>query len=91
MHLPGRLEKRLLGIFTTISEIDRPLARVKENENRRVSDFLESKLFKECFDSLEGLEIHETSTLTAIDFQLQVLSASPTVDAFFRPFHLERR
>ncbi len=73
VHLPGRLEKRLLGIFTTISEIDRPLARVKENENRRVSDFLESKLFKECFDSLEGLEIHETSTLTAIDFQLQVL------------------
>ncbi|NOQ46792.1 MAG: hypothetical protein GQ559_09000, partial [Desulfobulbaceae bacterium] len=35
--LPGRLEKRLLGIFTTISEINRPLAGVKENENRRVA------------------------------------------------------
>ncbi|WP_028582426.1 ARMT1-like domain-containing protein [Desulfogranum japonicum] len=73
VHLPGRLEKRLLGIFTTISEIDRPLARVKESENKRVADFLRSELFKECFDSLEGLEIGENSTLTEIDFQLQIL------------------
>jgi len=40
VQLPGRIEKRLLSIFTTISEIDRPLAMEREQENRRVALFL---------------------------------------------------
>ncbi|PIE57850.1 MAG: hypothetical protein CSA33_06160 [Desulfobulbus propionicus] len=73
IHLPGRLEKRLLGIFTTISEIDRPLAREKEKHNKRAADFLESALFKQCIDSREGLEIHDKSNLADIAFHVQIL------------------
>lgn len=73
VHLPGRLEKRLLGIFTTISEIDRPLSEVKEKENKRVAQFLASDLFERAYESLEGLEIVEETTLFDIDLQLHLL------------------
>ncbi|PID71820.1 MAG: hypothetical protein CSB34_05385 [Desulfobulbus propionicus] len=73
VHLPGRLEKRLLGIFTTISEIDRPLAETKETENKRVARFLTSDVFKQTYESLEGLEIQEETTLFDIDMQLHLL------------------
>ncbi len=73
VHLPGRLEKRLLGIFTTISEIDRPLAEVKELENKRVAAFMDSEIFKAAFGSLEGLEIEKETTLFDIDLQLHLL------------------
>ena len=46
VQLPGRIEKRLLGIFTTISEIDRPLAVERELENKRVAAFLQSENFE---------------------------------------------
>ena len=70
VQLPGRIEKRLLGIFTTISEIDRPLAAEREQENRRVAAFLKSADFERCFNSPEGLEITADTTLTDIDLQL---------------------
>lgn len=73
VHLPGRLEKRLLGIFTTISEIDRPLAEVKELENRRVAAFLESATFQSVFESPEGLKIEQQTTLFDLDLQLHLL------------------
>ncbi len=73
VQLPARVEKRLLGIFTTISEIDRPLAGAKEMENRRVAAFLQSTAFKKAFNSLEGLEIGSETTLTDIDFQSHLL------------------
>ncbi len=73
VHLPGRLEKRLLGIFTTISEIDRPLAAVKERENKRVVEFLDSPEFQATFNSLEGLDIKEGTNLADIDIQLHLL------------------
>ena len=73
VQLPGRIEKRLLGIFTTISEIDRPLAAEREEENRRVAAFLKSADFDRCFNSPEGLEITADTTLTDIDLQLHLL------------------
>ena len=73
VQLPGRIEKRLLGIFTTISEIDRPLAVERERENRRVADFLQSEAFERAFNSPEGLEVTAETTLTDIDLQLHLL------------------
>ncbi len=71
--LPGRLEKRLLAIFTTISEISRPLAECKETENSRAAAFLERSDFQRAFNSLDGLEIHDRTTLDDIDLQLHLL------------------
>jgi hypothetical protein len=73
VQLPGRIEKRLLGIFTTISEIDRPLAVERERENKRVAAFLQSETFEKAYNSPEGLEITEITTLTDIDLQLHLL------------------
>ncbi len=71
--LPERLEKRLLAIFTTISEINRPLATLKENENRRAVAYLESNDFLEAYNSLDGLEIQGSTTLKDIDLQLHLI------------------
>ena len=73
VQLPGRIEKRLLGIFTTISEIDRPLAIERELENKRVAAFLQSENFEKTFNSPEGLVIDTETTLTDIDLQLHLL------------------
>ncbi|MGD9948358.1 MAG: hypothetical protein AB7U29_07745 [Desulfobulbus sp.] len=73
VQLPGRIEKRLLGIFTTISEIDRPLGVEREEENKRVAAFLLSEDFEKAFNSPEGLEIGADTTLTDIDLQLHLL------------------
>ncbi len=73
VQLPGRLEKRMLGIFTTISEIDRPLAAERELENRRAAAFLHSPAFQEAFNSPEGLELKGNFTLTDIDLNLHLL------------------
>jgi len=73
VQLPGRIEKRLLSIFTTISEIDRPLAMEREQENRRVALFLKSDVFERLFNSPEGLEINEQTSLSDLDFQLHLL------------------
>ncbi|NLX18619.1 MAG: hypothetical protein GXY53_04955 [Desulfobulbus sp.] len=73
VQLPGRIEKRLLSIFTTISEIDRPLAMEREQENRRVALFLKSDVFERLFNSPEGLEINEQTSLVDLDFQLHLL------------------
>ncbi|MCK5517729.1 MAG: hypothetical protein KAI39_12695, partial [Desulfobulbaceae bacterium] len=71
--LPSRLEKRLLTIFTTISDISRPLAVSRELENRRAASFLERLDFKEAFSSLIGLEITDKTTLDDIDLQQYLL------------------
>ena len=71
--LPSRLEKRLLAIFTTISEISRPFGGLKETENRRVSAFLERSDFVKAFNSLHGLEINDDTTLDDVDLQQHVL------------------
>jgi len=71
--LPARLEKRLLSIFNTISEISRPLAACKELENRRAAAFLERADFQKAFNSLTGLEINATTTLNDIDLQQHLL------------------
>ncbi len=73
VQLPGRLEKRLLGIFTTISEISRPLAVEKERENRRVANFLESNTFQEVFNSLGGLDLQDHASLEDLDLHLHLL------------------
>jgi len=71
--LPTRLEKRLLGIFTTISEISRPLADVREAENRQAARFLASGEFRDAFIAREGLVIDDNSTLNDIDIQVHLL------------------
>jgi hypothetical protein len=71
--LPSRLEKRLLTIFTTISDIARPLAHCKEQENRKAAAFLERQDFQEAFNSLDGLDISDDTTLDDIDLQVHVL------------------
>ncbi|HEB68063.1 MAG TPA: hypothetical protein ENI88_00435 [Desulfobulbus sp.] len=73
VQLPGRMEKRLLGIFTTISEVSRPLAVEKERENRRVATFLESATFQEHINSLDGLDIRASTTLDELDLSLHLL------------------
>jgi len=71
--LPARLEKRLLTIFTHISDISRPLAGCKEIENRRAASFLERTDFQQAFNSLKGLDISDDTTLDDIDLQQHVL------------------
>ncbi len=71
--LPTRLEKRLLGIFTTISEINRPLAVDRERENMQAARFLASGEFRKAFVSRHGLQIDEQSTLNEIDLQVHLL------------------
>ncbi len=71
--LPARLEKRLLTIFTTISEITRPLAGCKEIENRRAAAFLERADVQEAFNSLDGMDINDKTTLDDLDLQIHVL------------------
>ena len=73
VQLPGRLEKRLLGIFTTISEIARPLAAVKEEQNRRIAAFLAGPAFAEIFNSVDGLTLTGQSTLDELDLDLHLL------------------
>ncbi len=71
--LPSRLEKRLLGIFTNISDISRPLAARRELENKRVARFLASRDFLDAFNGREGLRINEETTLDDIDLQVHLL------------------
>jgi hypothetical protein len=62
--LPSRLEKRLLQIFTRVSEIDRPLSQMKEAQSSRMAGILSSEAFKEAFNDPSGLA---TSSLTSLD------------------------
>ncbi len=71
--LPARLEKRLLTIFTHISDIARPLAAHKEEENRKAAAFLERTDVQTAFSSLKGLEINDSTTLDDIDLQQYLL------------------
>ncbi len=71
--LPARLEKRLLTIFTHISDISRPLAHCKEIENRRVAAFLERTDFQKAFNSLTGLEINDDTTLDDLELQQHIV------------------
>ena len=71
--LPSRLDKRLLTIFTHISEIARPLSEIKETANRRAAAFLERSDFQKAFNSLIGLEIDKSTTLDDIDLQQNIL------------------
>ena len=71
--LPTRLEKRLLTIFTTISEVNRPLGYLREIENKRAARFLACNKFQQVFTSRKGLRIDSTSTLDEIDLQVYLL------------------
>ena len=71
--LPFRMMKRMLSVFTTISEISRPLDREKELHNRRALDFFASDMFKERFNSLSGVDLEQSITLDTLDFQLDIV------------------
>ncbi|MDH4319810.1 MAG: hypothetical protein OEV64_15615, partial [Desulfobulbaceae bacterium] len=71
--LPSRLEKRLVGIFTTISEIPRPLAGGQALDNQRADDFLNSPQFHELYNSMEGMELSKAESLDDVDLHLHLL------------------
>ncbi|MDR0477530.1 MAG: hypothetical protein LBH14_06295 [Desulfobulbaceae bacterium] len=73
VKLPGRVEEGLLRIFTSISDIDRPLAVERETENSRADAFLRSETFEKAFNSPDSLRISADSTLSDIDLQLHLL------------------
>jgi AcrR family transcriptional regulator len=71
--LPSRLEKRLLRVFTNLSEIERPLGALRERQNLRAFRFLQSRLFQETINSNEGLLIEKGTTLDEINQQIHLL------------------
>jgi hypothetical protein len=71
--LPSRLEKRLLQIFIRVSEIDRPLAKVKETKNRRICELLKSQDFKDAFNDPDGLELRKDTTLDEVNLGIHLL------------------
>ncbi|HBI14438.1 MAG TPA: hypothetical protein DDY20_02805 [Desulfobulbaceae bacterium] len=71
--LPSRLEKRLLRVFTNLSEIERPLGALREMQNRRAFRFLQSPLYHETINSHQGLEIAKSTTLDEINQQIHLL------------------
>ena len=71
--LPSRLEKRLLRIFTNISEIERPLSSTRELHSRRVYDFIQSPLFQETINSPQGLKLDPKISLDKINQQINLI------------------
>ncbi len=71
--LPSRVEKRLLHIFVRVSEIDRPLARKKEEMNQKVSRLLNSKAYQEAINDREGLTLETDSPLDEIGLRISFL------------------
>lgn len=71
--LPTRLEKRLLRVFTNLSEIERPLGALREMQNLRAFRFLQSPLFHKTINSHEGLVIEKNTTLDEINQQIHLL------------------
>ncbi len=71
--LPSRVEKRLLHIFVRVSEIDRPLARKKEEMNQKVSRLLNSKAYQEAINDREGLTLETDSSLDEIGLRISFL------------------
>ncbi len=71
--LPSRIEKRLLHIFIRVSEIDRPLARRKEEMNRKVSELLESTAYRQAINDREGLALDTDSPLDEIGLRISFL------------------
>jgi hypothetical protein len=70
---PSRLEKRLLQIFTRISEIERPMARQKEAQNRRMRDIINSGPFMEALNSRDGLDCEPSISLENLEFEIKLL------------------
>ena len=71
--LPTRLEKRLLSVFTTISEISRPLAQVKEEENRRALAFLRSEWGRRFLQSSDGVRLEGLGGLDELEVHIHLL------------------
>jgi hypothetical protein len=71
--LPSRLEKRLLQIFIRVSEIERPLAKIKEAKNRRMYEFLKSESFKQAFNDPNGLEFRKHAPLDEVTLGIHLL------------------
>ena len=71
--LPSRIEKRLLHIFIRVSEIDRPLARKKEEMNKKVSNLLSSQAYLNAINDREGLSLDTDSPLDEIGLRISFL------------------
>ena len=71
--LPSRIEKRLLHIFIRVSEIDRPLARKKEEMNQKVSRLLNSEAYQQAINDREGLSLETDSPLDEIGLRISFL------------------
>ena len=71
--LPFRMIKRMLSVFTTISEISRPLDQEKELYNQRALDFFTGNRFRDRFNSLSGIDLRQNNTLDELDYQLDII------------------
>jgi len=83
--LPSRLEKRLLQIFTRVSEIDRPLARTKEAQNRRVHDLLRSRDFLDAFNDPGGMELRRETPLDELALEIKFEQLRRLISLSARP------
>ncbi|UKL13253.1 ARMT1-like domain-containing protein [Dissulfurimicrobium hydrothermale] len=71
--LPSRLEKRLLQIFTRVSEIDRPLSKMKEAQNSRMAAILRSEAFHEALNDPAGIEASSLASLDKLAVDIRLL------------------
>ncbi len=85
--LPSRIEKRLLHIFIRVSEIDRPLARKKEEMNKKVSQLLDSQSYRDAINDREGLSLEADSPLDEIGLRISFLKLQRL---FSLAFNLEK-
>ncbi len=71
--LPCRLEKRLLHIFVRTSEIDRPLAKLKEEKNKRAYNLITSEGFGSLLNDPEGLDLESGRSLDQLELGIWFL------------------
>ncbi len=71
--LPCRLEKRLLHIFVRASEIDRPLAKIKEEKNRLAHTLVSSQDFSALLNDPEGLDRQGANGLDELELSIWFL------------------
>ncbi len=71
--LPSRMEKRLLQIFTQVSEIHRPQANIRERWNRRARDIINSNIFEQALNDPSGIDFKDQTSLDEMDFNIQLV------------------
>ncbi len=71
--LPGRMVKRLLTVFITISEIPRPLGGRKDLYNKRAEVFFHGSYCQKFLDATEGVALSDSGSLIELNHRLDML------------------